>query len=212
MTVFSDTIISTTTSLSRVRGFTVILLFHLKGHELRTMDLIEATGKYHGYVSRYLFNMLKYGLVEKNGSIWKLTQNGVDFLFYLESLPNNNIIIRKIAERKLKDGRKIDESCGSKKTKQISIQIWLQNSSLDEIEKEVVEVLMDHYNRTGSKFLLVQDFYELTERLNKPPHSIDKALKNLRQDNIIYIFRLREQNCWKIGIKKHFIELLNTSE
>jgi len=58
--------ISTSTSFSKIRGFTVELLFQLKNCSLRTADLVELTGKCHQYVNRCLQNMRIYGLVEKN--------------------------------------------------------------------------------------------------------------------------------------------------
>ncbi|RLI42427.1 hypothetical protein DRO69_10390, partial [Candidatus Bathyarchaeota archaeon] len=81
--------------------------------------------------------------------------------------------------------------------------------NLDDLEKAVVEVLIEHYNRTGSKFIMVKDQYELAEKLNANPSELPNALKNLRQDGIIYIFKDKTFNCWKIGLKKQFLEAIN---
>ena len=82
------------------------------------------------------------------------------------------------------------------------------SGTLDDIEKAVVEVLIEHYNKTGSKFIMVKDQYELAEKLQVNPSELPNALKNLRQDGIIYIFRDKTFNQWKIGIKKDFLKLL----
>jgi len=81
--------IATTTSVAKVRGFTVSLLFHLKARELRIMDLVDLTGKYHQYVNRYLQNMRNYGLAERYGPFWRLREDGASLLSYFESLPDN---------------------------------------------------------------------------------------------------------------------------
>jgi hypothetical protein len=78
------------------------------------------------------------------------------------------------------------------------------------VEKEVVEVLMKHYNETGSKFILVKDQFELAEKLKANPSEVLEALKNLRQDNIIYLYRSEIQGYWKIGLKTNFIEIIKT--
>jgi DNA-binding Lrp family transcriptional regulator len=76
------------------------------------------------------------------------------------------------------------------------------------VEKEVVEALMKHYNETGSKFILVKDQFELAEKLKANPSEVLEALKNLRQDNIIYLYRSDIQGYWKIGLKKSFLNIL----
>jgi len=192
-----QTNVTSTTSFAKMRGFTVELLFCLKNNELRVMDLVDLTGKYSQYVYSYLRNMRNYGLVEKKGVFWKLTEKGASFLSYLESLNNNILKIRKNKE-----------SYDPKRLKQVSFTLWLQNSSLHDAEKEVVEVLMDHYKRTGSKFLYFRDIYDMAERFKIPPDKVNKVLMNLKQDHIVYNFRDRTHNAWKIGLYKAFIEKL----
>jgi DNA-binding transcriptional regulator YhcF (GntR family) len=76
------------------------------------------------------------------------------------------------------------------------------------LEKEVVEMLLKHYNETGSKFILVRDQFELAERLGANPGEILEALKNLRQDNIVYLYRSDIGGYWKVGLKKGFLKVL----
>ena len=172
------------------------------------MDLIELTGKYHQYINRYLKNMQNYGLVEKKGAFWRLTDDGAYFLEHIESVNNNVVKIRKLEERKKKFRRNLKESCAPKRLKQASIHLWLRNSSLDDAEKEVVEVLLDHYSRTGSKFLYFRDLYEIAERFKIPPEKVNRILMNLKQDHIVYNYRDRTHNAWKIGLYKAFLEKL----
>ena len=206
---FSFTSISTTTSLGRVRGFTIDLLYHMEDGPKRCCDLAEITEKTQAYVHRYLRNMRNYGLVEKQGVLWNLSVLGRDFLTYLNIVYRYRYRYRKKKERKKKERRKKKETSPPKKLKQISISLFLRDSSLDDTEKVVVEVLVDHYNKTGSKFILLKNEYELAEKLAKHPQSIIEALKNLRQDNIIYLMRDRDfPGYHKIGLKKAFVESL----
>ncbi|MCD6240141.1 hypothetical protein J7K27_01265, partial [Candidatus Bathyarchaeota archaeon] len=143
---------------------------------------------------------------------------------YYECFVKNKNRIRKNYERIMKVNRKNYERCNRKKedllcaetsikafrckTRQIQIEPFLRDCNLDDLEKAVVEVLIEHYNKTGSKFIMVKDQYELAERLNCNPSDLPNALKNLRQDGIIYIFKDKTFNCWKIGLKKAFLEAL----
>ncbi|RLG90628.1 MAG: hypothetical protein DRO36_05775, partial [Candidatus Hecatellales archaeon] len=72
-------ILSTTTSfnISKIYGFSITLLQALKEGMMTTRNLCEITGKYPQYVNRYLYNLRNYGLVEKNGSLWKITELGL---------------------------------------------------------------------------------------------------------------------------------------
>ena len=112
----------------------------------------------------------------------------------------------------MKESRKIDESCVTKKSKQLSIRLWLQNShrSIDDAEAKVVEVLLDHYNKTGSKFIFVSppDMYAVAERFNITPIQAEYALRNLYQDRIVYHRYDRQHNAIKLGLYKAFIEKL----
>jgi len=203
---------TTTTALGRVRGFTIEVLYHLQKGQKRCCELVEITGKSHPYVWSYLKRMQNYKLVEKNEGFWFLSDIGVNFLKHLNIVYNNIIEYKQIINRKQTDNQqKIDTSLtnAKKKTvKQIPISLWLRDSDREQVEKEVVEVLVEHYNRTGSKFILVKDQYELAEKCRANPDDIMEALKNLRQDNIIYLIHSDVKGYWKIGLKKAFIEAL----
>ena len=211
-------IVSTTTTLSKVRGFTIDLLFLFQNYELRVKDLIDLTGKYRQYINRYLYNMRSYGLIVKIGPYWKLTAEGASFLSYLKSLPTTTTTSitekkkdrRKKEERRKKEGRKKIP----KKLKQTSFSLWLDNSglSLDEAERNVVEVLMDHYNRTGSKFFFCDDLLAVVERFGILPDQVNRVLKNLKQDHVVYNYRDRNHASWKIGLYKAFVETLQRSQ
>ena len=211
------TIISTSTTsfcLGKVRGLTIYLLYQLRNGPRRCSELAEITGKPYKHVWQYLKNMQNYGLIRKRGSFYEITILGADFLNYYMSHINHIISIskeyQKKVKRKSKEHQKKIKSWRPKIVKQLSIHLWLQefSVSLDDTEKEVVEVLLTHYNRTGSKFILVKDMYELAERIGVSPSLLNSALKRLKEDNIIYVWRSRALGCWKIGLKKDFIKQL----
>jgi len=201
---------TSTTSFGKIRGFTVTLLFTLENKRLRTSEIAELTGKTVHYVWRYLSNMRKYGLAEKKGCFWVLTHEGRLLLDYFRSYERHLKRIRKNYESYVKEGRKKIESREGKRAIQTSFELWLRNSSLDDTEKEVVEALISHYSQTGSKFILVKDVYELAYKVKSNPQTLTDALRNLRQDNIIYLYRSKDLNCWKIGLKKQFIQTLQS--
>ena len=217
-------LLSTTSTLSRIRGFTIELLFLLKDECLTSTEISQRTGKSGNYVRCYLYNMRKYGLVDKELCFWKITILGRKIIEHYIKV--NNIIIeskrkQKKSKRRVKESKrwireKEDLLCAEtsfkacrRKTRQIQIQPFLRNCNLDDLEKAVVEVLIEHYNKTGSKFIMVKDQYELAEKLNCNPSDLPNALKNLRQDGIIYIFNDKTFNCWKIGLKKAFLEAIS---
>lgn len=202
----TNTTISTTTALGRVRGFTTELLFLLYEGQKRCSDLVKITAKNHDYIHRYLRNMRKYGLVEKNDAFWFLTDLGVYFTEYLKDF--YNILNSKIKEYG-KNMERIWKESGKlvqKKTKQIPLSAWLASSSLDEIEKRVVEDIVEHYNRTGSAFKYFTDVYEAAEYYKCTPNEIANALKRLKQDKVVYSWRDKTFNAWKIGLYRAFIE------
>jgi len=205
-------LLSTSTTLGRVRGFSIELLFMLTDGGGRCCDLSERSGKTQPYVHRYLRNLRKYNLVRRNEAFWFLTEFGGEFVKYLNILYNNIIDYRKKKERKKKVRRKIVESSQPKVLKQVAISLWLQDSDRSRAEKEVVEVLVKHYNETGSKFLYFRDVYHFADKFKVRPDEVNQLLMSLKQDRIIYSFGDKQHNAWKIGLYKAFLESLKASQ
>ena len=84
----------------------------------------------------------------------------------------------------------------------------VQRLNLNDCEKEVVEALLAHYNRTRSAFIYVKFIEDL--QLDYPSQILQEAIRKLRQDNIIYIWQDRAMNALKLGLKKAFLEKLRT--
>lgn len=203
-----DYALLSTTSLGRVRGFSIQLLFMLHDGGGRCCDLAERSGKSQKYVYQYLKNLRKYGLVIKNEAFWFLNDSGAEFVKYLDIVYNNIIYYQKKEERKKKESQKKEKSSAPKVPKQISLGVWSRNNSLGDCEKAVVEVLVDHYNKTSSKYILFPDHYTLSDRLGFDLNTTATALTRLRMDNIIYLIKDQTQGCWKLGLKKAFVDAL----
>jgi len=197
---------TTSTALGRVRGFSIKLLIHLSKGVKRCCELAEETQRSRDYVYSYLKRLQKYGLADKNESFWNLTNLGAWFVEYIKRNLNINDINIKLKSEQKKNRRRTLKEQKENTNRQIHITLWFTNTDLSDVEKEVVEMLMEHYNRTRSKFILIKDVYELAEKVKATPEAVQKALKNLRQDNIIYLHRSEIHGYWKLGLKKEFVE------
>jgi len=201
-------------TLQKIRGFTLELLFQLRNRELTAVDLVDLTGKYPQYINRYLYNMRKYGLVQKNGSFWRLTEFGLSLLSHLESLDVDIDIIRKKKERSKKEGRKKKESSFQRRTIQTSFSIWLENyhRTLEDAEKSVVDILLDHYDKTESKYIYCSDTYEMAKKFQIRPDQVTRVMRNLKADRITYARYDPVHSAWKVALYKPFLEKLEAQK
>jgi len=184
---------TTSTALGRVRGFSIMLLLLLSKGVKRCCELAEETQKSRDYVYSYLKRLQKYGLADINESFWNLTDLGAWFVEYIK---RNRTIYDMILKSEQKENR----------NRQINITLWSKSTDLSGAEKEVVEMLLEHYNKTGSKFILFRDMYDLAEKIRGSPEATFTAIRRLRQDNIVYLYRSEIQGYWKLGLKKEFVE------
>lgn len=180
----------------------------LSEEELTSSQIAERLDKTSCFVRQYLYRLRNYGLAENNEYFWNLSQKGVEIFNLLKSLKYfHSTSNRRVTERQQKSNSYL-----YKKPLQASLSAWSGKDSLSDCEKEVVEMLVKHYDATGSKFTLYQNEYELSERMGFTIETLQKAIKRLREDHIIYLIRERTQNCWKLALKKAFVELLESGE
>jgi len=196
---------TSTTTLSKLRGFTLDLLEHVEKENSTSWQLAEQTGKTTGYVNVYLFRLKKYGLALKNADFWFLTEEGVAFL---KELNRNN---RTITREQHNNNRTITDE-KPKKLEQVPISLFLHESSLDQVERAVVEVLLKHYNETGSKFFYCKTVYDIAERFHINPGQVNDTLMRLKQDHIVYSIKDPHHDAFKIGLYKGYLELLQAQE
>lgn len=200
---------STTTSFGRLRGMTLWIMEILKdGGSLASWQVAEQTMKSCRYVNVYLFRLRKYGIALKKEEFWFLTDFGKYLTNLLIGLRPYRYRYRYKYNTSITQEQHKNNTSPQKRPVQVSIQAWLRNSSPDAAERGVVDILVSHFNKTGSKFVLVKDHYAMSELLSINVNEVPDVLANLRQENIIYLMRDPTSGQWKLGLKKAFLELL----
>jgi len=189
---------------SKIRGFTLELLELLVDAPSTTTSLAFDTGETTQYVYRYLRNMSRYGLVRVEDYVWYITDMGSSLLS-LTQVERRKKEGRKKVERRQKE-RSIPFRISSLVHGQIKLDGWLRNHSLSDCEKEVVDTLISHLNKTGTPFLYLSNHEQLSGHYD--PNLLQGALQRLRQEGIIYLIRDPTFQSWKLGLKKAFIEKL----
>ncbi|RJS84094.1 hypothetical protein CW702_02935 [Candidatus Bathyarchaeota archaeon] len=106
---------STTTSLGKVRGFSVHILNLLNRSMLLASEIAEILDKENRYVWAYLTRLKSYGLIERRGQFWYLTDLGEAFIERIkriEELKEKKNLInfsRTPTEKQQKENRKPTE-------------------------------------------------------------------------------------------------------
>jgi len=222
--------ISSTTTPARIRGFTVELLGLLKNDVVSIFELAEITDRPLKRLRIYLSRLKRYGLIEGEGEFWTASDEGLYVLSLLSSRKKLDEILSKRLDapediksyssksytEDLKHGTDRQHFDNSSTTlrqhfpKQLTLEKALQRLNLNDCEKEVVEALLAHYNRTGSPFKYINYAEDL--QLDYPSQILQEAIRKLRQDNIIYLWQDRAMSALKLGLKKAFLEKLATEE
>jgi hypothetical protein len=120
---------------------------------------------------------------------WKATSFG----FYVLSINNNNV--------QTKYNRTLD---GSKKPRQLNLSVFTNRSDINEPERVVVGVLIQHYERTGQKFRYFRDFYHFCDETGVGAVDAPVAIARLKEEGCIYT--RKDEFGWKIGLKADFVE------
>jgi len=220
--------ISSTTTAARIRGFTLELLGLLRNDVVSVFELAEITDRPLKLLRIYLSRLRRYGLIEGEGEFWTASDEGLYVLSLLSSRKKQNEILSKRLEgpHNIKsyssksytgnsnagtDRQHFDNSSTTLRQhfpKQLTLEKAFQRFNLNDCEREVVEALLAHYNRTGSKYKYINYAEDL--QLDYPSRILQEAIRKLRQDNIIYLWQDRAMNALKLGLKKAFLEKLGT--
>jgi len=223
---------TTTTDLAatRLRGFTVELLKLLADDAISIFELNDITDKPLKHIRTYLSRLKNHGLIEGDGVFWTANNEGRYILSLLSSRKKNEEILSKRLEAPQHIKSYSPESCtesskqGHSSTtlrlqfdytkttlpRQLTLEKAVKRLNLNDCEKEVVEVLLAHYNRTGSPFKYINYLEDL--QLDYSSQILQEAIRKLRQDNVIYIWQDRAMNALKLGLKKAFLEKLTVEE
>ena len=90
--------ISSTTTASRIRGFTVELLGLLRNDVVSIFELAEITDRPLKHLRVYLWRLRKYGLIEGDGVFWTANHEGLYVLSLLSSRKKPDEILSKRLE------------------------------------------------------------------------------------------------------------------
>ena len=168
-------------------------------------EVAKQTMKKNVYVRQYLYRLRKYGIASKHEDFWFLT----DFGKYLTS-----IVCRDRDRDRDRSNTRVTEEIQKSNTRvtlhtvQSHFDVWLHNSDLGTKEKEVVEVLLEHFKKTGSKFLYFSSIYDVAERFKMSPDQVNQVFMNLKQDHVGYCWKDKTHNAWKVALYKGFVEAL----
>ncbi len=91
-------------------------------------------------------------------------------------------------------------------SRQLNLATFTSREDLTEPDRVVVEEMASHYERTGIKYRIFQDEYELADAMKLSVAEVIPTLRHLREEGCIY-FR-REPLGWKMGLMKAFVERL----
>ena len=89
-------------------------------------------------------------------------------------------------------------------SRQLDLSAFQQRDDMDEACLKVVGVLVAQYERTGSKFMIFQDHYEIADGCGISFVDLTPTLAHLKQERCIYL--RREDLGWRLGLLKAFVE------
>lgn len=199
-----------TVQICKIRGFSLDILGELYSKNMLTTPEIASNLDHTiRYVRRYLYNLHKYGCIERKDRWgWVIEPLGIDVL----DINNNNIDERKKKERRNKEERKEKETSNDSHTtvesRQLNLSLYESDPNVTEPEREVVMLMVSHYERTGEKYRYFKDMYDFCEQTGTSAVGVMELLAKLKQEGVIYMREEKMLGMWKIGLKVNFIEML----
>jgi len=94
----------------------------------------------------------------------------------------------------------------TEESRTVNLTSFSKREDLTEYDKQVVEMLSDHYCRTDVKYRLFGDHHEVGETFKIPESELQQTLRHLKEEGCIYV--LKTPMGWKIGLMKGFIARL----
>lgn len=205
--------VNTSTSFSRLRGMTLWVMEILKdGGSLASWQVAEQAMKSSRYINVYLNRLRTYGVAQKRDEFWFLTDFGKHLTNFLIGLRPDRYRYRYKYNTSITQEQHKNNTSRKAKPRQLSLAVWTRNCSLGEAERGVVDMLVAHYNKTGSKYILVKDHYALSDMLSINVDTCVNAITNLRQDHMVYLIMDRVSGCFKLGLKVAFVETLERDQ
>lgn len=188
----------------KFRGKTIEILSILSNSGgMTTREISDQTGIPIKTVNVYCWLGEKRGIFERKERWgWIATSFG----FFILSINNNNDK-SNINEVLIKDKSSINHLYTvPKKSHQLDLSIFTSRSDIENPERVVVGVLVEHYERTGEKYRYFRDLYHFCDETGVSAVDAPTAIARLKEEGCIYT--RKDEFGWKIGLKVGFVERL----
>lgn len=198
-----------TVQINRIGGFSLDILGELYSKNvLTTPEIASNLNRKQSYVRVYLHRLYKYGCIERKARWgWIIEPLGTDIL----RNNNNNIGNKRATTKQQKSNKRVTETSNDSRTtvsRQLNLSLYESDPNVTEPEREVVMLMVSHYERTGEKYRYFKDIYDFCEQTGLSAVGVMELLAKLKQEGVIYMREEKMLGMWKIGLKVNFIERL----
>ncbi len=189
----------------KFRGKTLEILGVLSNSGgMTTREISDQTGIPIKTVNVYCWLGEKRGIFERKE---RWGWNATSFGFFILSINNNNNDKSNINEVLIEDKSSINHLYTvPNKSHQLNLSIFTSRSDIEDPERVVVGVLVEHYERTGEKYRYFRDLYHFCDETCVSAVDAPAALARLKEEGCIYT--RKDEFGWKIGLKVGFVEKL----
>ncbi len=203
----TDSTTPTTAFLSnpcKFRGKTIDILGILSNSGgMTTREIADKTGMSIKVLNVILPRGEKKGIFERKERWgWKASPFG----FLILSINNNNANTNTTTTQHKYNTNTTRTLDSSRKSHQLNLSVFTNRSDINEPERVVVGVLVQHYERTGQKFRYFRDFYHFCDETGVSAVDAPAAIARLKEEGCVYT--RKDEFGWKIGLKVDFVERL----
>lgn len=189
----------------RFRGHTLTILGALaESGGLTTRELADKTGLPVNTVYDYCRRGYLRGILEKKERWgWEITAYG-GFVRHINNYVTTTTTTTPTLQLHYTDTTPTLNR--HKAGRQLDLTAFFSDTDLDEAARAVVAALAMHYERTGQKFRIFQDIYDMADEIGIPFVDLKPALAHLKEEGFLYI--RRELLGLKLGLKARLVEML----
>jgi hypothetical protein len=198
--------ITTTTTLTKIRGLSVKILKALKEGPKTAVELgleLEVKGN---YLRPYLYNLRKYGLIEKSSLLWTIVKEREDIIDNIINISKEKErvkVSKRTSEKRVKEEQLLKEEQLRK-----AFENFLKQRKYEVIVVDIAIKLFEHYLKTGAKFVIFGTPEEMESFFGYSREEIGKAIRKLTNERIAYKWKYSSEI--KIALYKDFIEKLKS--
>jgi len=199
--------ITTTTTLTKVRGLSVKILKALKEGPKTAIELsleLEVKGN---YLRPYLYNLRKYGLIEKSSLLWTIVKERKDII---DNIININKEKERVKVSKRTSEKRVKEEEQILKEEQLrkAFENFLKQRKYEVVVVDIVRKLFEHYLKTGATFVKFVTSEDMESFFGLYRKDIARAISILTNERVAYMWKSSGE--LKIALYKDFIEELRS--